>query len=94
MSPANEAPPGSKTHVEVFLNPGVGGVPVLEAVVAVRVAPGEVFLGNLAGGEVGFGGEISGDALQDLWLSAQWLLVSRHTKRRTFGKITRQQPTH
>lgn len=42
------------------------GFPVPHAVVAVRVAPGEVLLGDLTGGEVGLGGEVSGDALEDL----------------------------
>lgn len=68
------------THVEVLLDPGVGGVPVLEAVVAVRVAAGEVLLGDLAGGEVGLGGEVSGDALQDLRCAYRCVVVRAQTK--------------
>ena len=63
------------THVEVFLNPGVRGLPVLGPNVAVHVEAGEVFGGGLAGFKVGLRGEVLLDAL--LGLMMPWRGVGR-----------------
>ena len=54
------------THVEVFLDPRVGSLPVLEAEVTVRVPPRKIFLGHAARRKIILWREVLGDALQRL----------------------------
>lgn len=54
------------SYLEVFLDPGVRGLPVLGTEVTVRVAAGQVFDGHATGGKVRRRREVLRNALHRL----------------------------